>query len=124
METNQLEKQLQTCNRFMYMVLGSSITLLLISLGTITYGTDWLGFGNYAGGILGAIQFLATLPGFSVLWGGRWKPLPLSSRINTIFGYFAAGWLNLLSIGLLMEIAPATDYYFIVAGCAISIIVG
>lgn len=124
MDTSQLEKQVQMWNRFMYMVLGATITLLIISCGTVTYGTKWPGFGNYAGGIWASLQFLAVLPGFHLLWGGRWKTISLSIRINTIFGYFAAGWLNLLSIGLLMETAPATDYYFIITGIAVLLLLG
>jgi hypothetical protein len=90
----------------------------------VTYGADWPGFGNYAGGIWAVLQFLATLPGVYLLWGGRWKTIPLSSRINTVYVYFAAGWLNLLSIGLLMESPPATDYYFIVIGITVLLILG
>jgi hypothetical protein len=124
MDTDQSERQFQMWNRFMYMVLSSTITLLIISFGTVTYGTEWPGFGNYAGGLWASLQFLAVLPGFYLLGGRRWKPMPLSGRINTIFGYFASSWLNLLSIGLLMETPPATDYYFLLAGSAVVIIAG
>jgi hypothetical protein len=124
MEIQQLEKQFQMWNRFMYTILGSSITLALISFGNISYGTDWPGFGNYAGGMWASLQVLAALPGFFLLWGSRWKSLPLASRINTIFGFFLASWLTLLSLGLMMETAPATDYYFLLVASAISIALG
>jgi hypothetical protein len=124
METNQLEKQFEMWNRFLYMVIGSVITLLIISSGTVTYGTEWPGFGNYAGGLWASLQFLTALPGFYLLWGRRWRPLALPERINTIFGYLAASWLNLFSIGLLMEAPPATDYYFVIAGSALVLILG
>lgn len=124
METQQLEKQFEMWKRLLDLVLGATVTLLIISFGTVTYGTDWPGFGNYAGGIWAVLQFLATFPGFYLLWGGRWKTIPPSSRINTSFGYFAAGWLNLFSIGLLMETPPATDYYFMIIGITVLLILG
>ena len=124
METEQLEKQFQMWNRFMYMILGASISLGLISFGSVTYGTEWPGFGNYTGGIWASIQFLAALPGLYLLWGRRWKPIPLSSRINTISGYFVASWLALLALGFIMETAPATDYYLLLIGTAILLAFG
>lgn len=124
MDTEQLEKQLQTWNRFLYVVLGSSVTLVLIIFGTIFDGREWPGFDNYVGGIWSWIQLLATPPGFYLLWGRRWKSIPLSNRINTIIGYFAASWINLLSLRFLAETAPATDYYFLLVDSAIVIILG
>jgi hypothetical protein len=121
METNQLEKQFEMWKRLLFMLIGASITFVAIALGTIVYGTDWPGFGNYTGGIWTAIQFLSTLPGFHLLWGRHWQSIPLSSRLNTIFGYFAVSWLSLLSLGLIMSMPPATDYYILLVGGAIVI---
>jgi len=122
MELEQLEKQFQMLIRFLWMIFGASITLGLVSFGTIVYGTKWSGFSNYVGGIWSSIQFLAILPGFYLLWGKRWNPIPLSRRIHTIFGYFAASWLNLLALGFITETAPATDYYLLLVGSAILIV--
>lgn len=124
METEQLEKQFQMWNRFMYMVLGSSITLVFISFGNIVYGTDWPGFGNYTGGIWTSVQFLATPPGFYLLWGRRWKSIPLSSRLNTIFGYFVASWINLLALGLITANNAPSEFNFLILGSAILIVIG
>lgn len=124
METEQLERQFQMWNRFMYMILGSSITFVLTSFGNIVYGTDWPGFGNYVGGIWTSIQLLATLLGFYLLWGRRWKSIPLSSRINTIFGYFVASWINLLSLWLIASMTPPTEYYLLLVGSAIVMVLG
>ena len=121
METEQLGKQFQTWIHFLWMIFGATITLGLVSFGMIVYGTKWSGFGNYAGGIWSSIQFLAILPGFYLLWGKQWKPIPLSSRTHTIFGYFVASWLNLLALGFVTETAPATDYYLLLVGSAILI---
>lgn len=124
MELEQLEKQLQMWNRFLWMIFGSSITFIAVSIGNVVYGTDWPGFGNYVGGIWTTIQLLATLPGFYLLLGKRWKAMPPSSRINTIFGYFVAGWLNLLSIYLFAEMTPPTEFIFLIVGSAILIVGG
>lgn len=124
MEIEQLEKQFQAWNRFMWMVLGAAMTLVLVSLGNLVYGTDWPGFGNYVGGIWASLQLLTTLPGLYLLWGRRWKPASLSDRINTVFGYFVASWLALLSFGFMTETTPATDYYFLLVGSAILIAFG
>ena len=91
MDTEQLEKQFQLWNRFMYMILGSSITLVIISFGNfVIYRNTWPGFDNYTGGVWTCIQPLAALPGFYLLWSKRWKTLPLGNRLNTVFGYFIA----------------------------------
>ena len=119
MEIEQLEKQFQMWNRFMYMILGASIIFLLVSFGNLTYGRDWTGFGNYVGGIWSSIQLLATPPGFYLLWGRQWKGTPLSTKINTVFGYFVAGWINLLSIAFFTETPPLTEYYILLVGSAI-----
>ena len=124
MEMNQLEKQFQMWNRFMWMILGSSITLLITGLGNVLYPTDWPGFGNYLGGIWSSILFLAAPAGCYLLWGRRWKSIVLSERINTIFGYLAASWIDLLSLWAITETTPATDYYFLLVGSAIFIILG
>lgn len=124
MEIEQLEKQFQVWNRFMYMMLGASITLVLISLGTIVYGTDWPGFGNYVGGIWPWIQILATAPGFFLLWGKRWKTLPFANRLNTIFGYFIASWLSFLALGLITAQDASTELKFLIVGSAVLIALG
>ena len=124
MEIVQIEKQFQMWMRFLWMILGASITLACISFGNLVYSHDWPGFGNYVGGIWTAVQLLATLPGLYLLIWRRWRPVPLTSRIHTIFGYFAAGWLNLLSLGLIDETGPATDYYVVVGGSALLLLLG
>lgn len=124
METQQLEKQFQMWNRFMYMILGASITFLLVSFGNLVYGRDWDGFGNYVGGIWSSIQLLATPPGFYLLWGRQWKGTPLSTKTNTIFGYFIASWLNLLSIAFFTDTSPLTEYYILLVGSAIVMLLG
>lgn len=124
METNQLEKQFQMWNRLMYLILGSSITFVMISLGNVFYASDWSGFGNYVGDIWTGIQLLATLSGLYLLLGKRWKILPFSNRLNTIFGYFVASWINLLSLWLIASMTSPTEYYFLLVGSATVIVFG
>jgi hypothetical protein len=86
MDTEQLEKQLPIWNKLMYMALGSVITMLASSPNNFSYtGVVWL-----------LILLVITPPGFFLLFGRRWKALPLSrGRINTAFGYLLASWLAL-----------------------------
>lgn len=114
MDTNQLEKQFQLWNRFMYLVLGSSITLVLLSFGFIQNFYRWQGFENYMGGIWTWVQILATAPAFILLLLKRWRALPLVNRLNTIFGYFVASWLSLLAFGLIANDVPNELYSLIV----------
>ena len=92
MDTEQLEKELQTWNRLMYMALGAAIALVASSPNDFSLlGIVWL-----------LLQIAITPPGFFLLFGKRWKALPLTKeRINTIFGYLAASWLLLLIPGIL-----------------------
>lgn len=123
MDTEQLEKQLQQWNRFLYMILGSSITLVFISFGFLLNASRWDGFANYAGGVWQLIQLLATPPGFYLFLTKRWRAVPLANRLNTIFGFFIASWINLLSLGLItIETAPG-EFNFLIVGMAILIVI-
>lgn len=126
MNPEQLEKQIQLWNRLMYMVIGSSITLLLISFGNLViYRNTWPGFDNYTGGVWTCLQFLTVLPGLYLLWDKPWGPLPLGARLNTAFGYFSAGWLCLLALAFIIDPQNAPDeLIFIIIGGAILIPVG
>lgn len=109
METEQLEKQLSAWNRLLYAALGSSITLLASS------------FDQFLGVVWIVLQILVTSSGFFLLWGKRWKNLPLSKeRANTVLGYFLASWLLSFVPGVL---GADSLYYIIVFGYAIFILV-
>lgn len=110
METEQLEKQLSVWNRLLYAALGSSVTILAASFNTELLGVAWL-----------VLQIVVTSSGFFLLWGKRWKTLPLSKeRVNTIFGYLFASWLLSFVPGVL---GADSLYYIIVFGYAIFILV-
>jgi hypothetical protein len=105
METEQLEKQLSVWNRMLYAALGSAVTLLASSFDQML-GVVWL-----------AVQIVVTSSGFFLLWGKRWRILPLSKeRINTIFGYLFASWLLLFVPGVF---GVDSLYYIFVFGYTI-----
>ena len=109
MDTEQLEKQLSVWNRLLYAALGSSVTLL------------FSGFDQFLGVVWIVLQIVVTSSGFFLLWGKRWRKLPLSKeRANTIFGYFFASWLLSFVPGIL---GADSLYYIIVLGYAIFILV-
>ena len=92
MDTEQLEKELQLWNRFMYMALGAAIALVVSSPNDFSF--------------IGIVNFLLLIavipPGFFLLFSKRWKVLPFTKeRITTIFGFLAASWLLLLVPGIL-----------------------
>jgi len=124
MDTDQLEKQLQLWDRFLYMVLGASITFLIMSLSFLLNGSRWSGFESDAGGVWQWLQIFATPPGFYLLWGKRWKALPLVHRLNTIFGYFIASWLSLLALGIITSHNDSGGFNFLIFGTAILIVAG
>ena len=124
MDTNQLEKQFQLWNRFMYLVLGLSITLVFISFGFILNRDKWQGFPNYIGGIWTLVEILATAPGLILLVVKRWRSLPLVNRLNTIFGYFVASWLSFLTLGLITANNAPSELNFLIIGSALLIILG
>ncbi|SRR6266498_5036299 len=109
METEQLEKQLSVWSRLLYAVLGSSVTLLFSS------------FDQFLGMVWILLQIAVTSSGFFLLWGKRWKVVPLSKeRANTIFGYFLASWLLSFVPGIL---GADPLYYISVFGYAIFLLI-
>jgi hypothetical protein len=123
METERLEKEFQLWNRFMFLVLGSSITLVIIGFTFILNRDRWQGFANYMGGIWIWVQLLATTPAFILLLVKRWRTIPLVDRLNTIFGYFLASWLSFLAFGLIADGVP-NELYFLLVGYALLIVGG
>ena len=86
MDTENLEKELQIWNRFMYMGLGATIAIVASSLNNF----------SFAGIVWFFLQVALTPPGFFLLLGKRWKEMPLTQeRINTVFGYLVASLLLL-----------------------------
>lgn len=109
METEQLEKQISIWKQLLYAVMGASITLLFSS------------FDQFLGIVWVVLQIAVTSSAFFLLFGKRWKSLPLSKeRANIIFGYFLASWLLSLVPGFL---GADSLYYIIVFGYAIFILV-
>jgi hypothetical protein len=72
----------------MYMALGSVITMVVSSVDVFAHA-DIIWF---------LVQIAITPPGFFLLFGRRWKALPLSrERLSTGLGYLLASWLSLFA---------------------------
>jgi hypothetical protein len=114
MDTERLEKQLSIWNKFMYMGLGSAITLVASSPGEISQAdVVWL-----------LVQITITPVGFFLLFGKRWKTLPLSNeRINTGLGYLLAGWLSLF-VPLILGAGSAYTLFLLVYTVFLGLIYG
>ena len=124
MDSEQLEKQLQIWNRFMYIAIGASATLLLISLGHYMNGSRWPDFEYYAGGMWQWMQLAATPPGFYLLWGKQWKTLPFLERRSTVIGFFVASWITFLSLGFITTNESLIDLTAFLTLCAVLIAFG
>jgi hypothetical protein len=124
MDTEPLEKELQIWDRLMYIALGSSSTLLIISFGHFFYGNQWPYFENYAGGLWQWMQIAITPPGFYLLSSKRWKLLPVSSRKIPIIGFFAASWITFLSLGFITVNDALIYFNFFIIGIAALIALG
>lgn len=122
MDTERLEKRLQIWNRFMYLILGSSITLAITSLYNLYNGQP--DSKDFYGDLWLFIQLFATPPGFYLLWSKRWRSLSLPNRLNTIFGYFIASWFSFLSLGLIAASNAPTELNFFIVGSALLIVLG
>ncbi|SRR6266498_350587 len=108
METEQLEKQFSIWNRLLYAVMGATITLLFSS------------FDRFIGIIWLVLQIAVTSSAFFLLFGKRWKTVPLSKeRTSIILGYFLASLLLSFVPGIL---GADSLYYIIVFGYAIFIL--
>jgi hypothetical protein len=104
MDTEQLEKQLSIWNKLMYMALGSAITLVASSPNEFSQvDVVWL-----------LVQIAITPPGFFLLFGKRWKVLPLSrEKVNTALGYLFASWLSLF-VPLILGAGSAYTLFLLV----------
>jgi hypothetical protein len=123
MDTEPLEKELQIWNRFMYIALASSITLVVISFGNFIEG-GWQGFARYVGGLWPWLQLTVTPPGFYLLWSKRWKSTPVPEKKATIIGFLVASWFSLLSLGLITINNALVDFSFFIIGLGALIVLG
>lgn len=117
MDTEQLEKELRIWDRLMYIALGASATLSVISFGNFLFGNQWPYFEGYAGELWQWMQIAITPPGFYLLWSKRWKVTPFSARRNTVVGFFIASWITFLSLGFITATEALVNVNcFILAG--------
>ena len=119
METTPLQKQFQMWDRFMYVVLGSSITFMVLSFGNFINPGGWSSFANYASGPWMVLELFSVSSGVYLSWHKHWRSFPLQSRINTISGYFLASWFGLVAFGLMVQTEFPTESTFLVVCAAV-----
>ncbi|HEX7621290.1 MAG TPA: hypothetical protein VF359_08835 [Anaerolineales bacterium] len=101
MDVEQLEKRLEFWKQGLLVALGASVTFLAATLAESprdSFFSDAI-WGWY---LLWVVIWLAVAPpGFYLLLSRKWRKVPLSSRLNTAFGYLGCAWLVLLSSGIM-----------------------
>jgi len=123
MDINTLYKHLEIWKRVLFITLGASLALFIQALlkyqesHSLVFEADWYGVWFVA-------MLASFLPGFVLLWGRHWMQIPLRERLDTIFGYFAIAWFNLLPIGLRVGRYDSKSSNFVLLGCAIAIAIG
>lgn len=124
MTPEQMEGQLEGLKKFLLVGFGAAFTLLAITIMDILDGRTVTRID-----LLWSILQVAFTPiGFYLLTSKSWKVIPLSTRLNTAFGYLAIGWVLLLALGfstaqdgnkelnvltLLSGIALGASYYYL-----------
>lgn len=123
MDINTLQKRLEVWKRILFITIGASLTLFVQAMlhyqesQSLIYDMSWYG-------VWFIVQLAAFLPGFVLLWGKHWMQIPLLERLNTIFGYFAVTWFNLLSVGFRIDPYSSKAFNFLWLGCVIALAVG
>ena len=119
MDNNSLQKRFTIWKHILFINIGASVTLLAIwVLDAPNFAkVDFPGWY----GIWFVVQLASFLPGFVLLWGRCWMQIPLSERLNTIFGYFAVAWLTLSPFGLAIGLDFPDPFNSFFLGCAVVI---
>ena len=90
-----LERQLENWKRVLWMSIGASVTLFTTAVADIPNHVDVYFPGWF--GVWFILQLGTTPAGFAILMGKGWRPLPLSDRLNTGFGFLAVAWIVLIA---------------------------
>ena len=121
MQVETLRKRFEIWKYILFVNLGASLTLLATSIADIP-NLAYIDFPGWYG-VWFVAQLASFLPGFVLLWGRHWMQIPLYERLNTIFGYFVAAWITMLSFGVRMwpNIPTSFTYFFLGCGAVIAI---
>ena len=123
MDPDTLYRRLEIWKQILFITIGASLTLFVQAVLTyqdsrrLLFEMSWYGAWSI-------VQLAAFLPGFVLLWGKHWIQIPLSVRLNTIFGYFAVAWLTLLPVGIRIGPYTSKSFNFFLLGCGIVLAIG
>jgi hypothetical protein len=106
MTIEQMESQLEKWQRFMWFSLGASAAILLSAAADAWMIPYRPGLDQYmlrlAIWIL--IQCAAIIPAALLILGRKWRKTPVFLRFNTIFGFFSASWIAMMSLGFNLQL--------------------
>ncbi len=122
MDIELLRKRFEIWKRILLINIGAAFTLLATGIAELPNISKPYFPGWYA--VWFVILLASLLPGFILLIGKHWMQIPLQSRLNTIFGYFAITWVTFFSIGVREGRNISTDFIYFLIGTAIAIAVG
>jgi hypothetical protein len=122
MNTELLEKRLKIWKRILLIDVGAAFTLVATGIADLPnipnpYFPGWYG-------VWFVILLASLFPGFILLIGKQWMQLPLHSRLNTIFGYFAITWVTFFSIVIRAGRNTSSEFIYFLVGSAVAIAVG
>lgn len=123
MDIDSLHKRLEVWKQILFITIGASLTLCVQAALTyqesrrLLFEMSWYGAWSI-------VQLAAFLPGFVLLGGKHWMQIPLSDRLNTIFGYFAITWFTLLPVGIRIGPYTSKSFNFFLLGWALAIAIG
>ncbi len=126
MSIEQLEKKLENRKRGLMFFTGIALTMLALAVTTGAQGFSQ-SWGWYL--IWAITQIVVTPLGFVFLVSKGWRELPLSERLDTVFGHLAVAWLLVLSFLIKSNRDESAAYggvgslmlYAIVVGAAIAL---
>ena len=110
MDADYLQHQLEPWKRWLYVCLGASAMLLAMALfdipnadeNSISFQMAGLGYHYFPNWYIVWFiwQAVVTPPGFLLLFVKGWRLLPLTRRLNTLFGFFLAAWMSFSGFAL------------------------
>jgi hypothetical protein len=96
MTTEYLQQQLARWQQLLLICTGASGVLLATALTDTSYGSPSTA-GWFAIWLI--LQLGVTPAGFMLVSSKGWQTLPMSTRLNTAFGYFTVAWITLAALG-------------------------
>jgi len=101
MAIENIERRLVIWKQVLLVSIGASLALLAMPIAELLvtfYPGSPSGYSGWY--VVWSVVQIATMTLGVILLSGRgWRDLPLSTRLNTIFGYLTTGWVTLLAFG-------------------------